>query len=268
MIMKIGLATIAFREYDLGVALDAAAGCNCDGVEIWGKPPHVLHPYDERQVKGIREEMEKRGLVASIYGSYVNPINEDFREAAQVAIKIARELGTSLIRVWAGNKDGKDAPVELWRTCIEGYKWFCRIAADAGMTLAVETHSNSLADTPEGMMRLIEETGAENLMANYQLSHVERPQDMAPGIEILGPYIANVHAQNFKVIRAGEGFKAERTNLEDGDVDYREVINLLKKFGFEGFVEIEFLKGEAGGREELLESLEKDVNFLRGLILE
>ncbi len=261
--MKVGLATIAFRGYDLTVALDAAAECKCDGVELWGKSPHLPQPYDEKKVKGIREEIEKRGLVVSIFGSYVNPINENFRENAQDAIKVAQDIGTSLIRVWAGNQDGIDAPADMWRTCIEGYKWFCKLAADAGIILAVETHNNSLADMPDGMMRLIEETGAENLMANYQLSHIERPEDMARGIEVLGPYIVNVHAQNFKVGAKG---KPQRTNLEDGDVDYREVISLLRKFEFDGFVEVEFIKDESGERDSLLKSLRKDIDFLKKLI--
>lgn len=265
--MKVGLATIAFRSYDLTVALDAAQECGCEGVELWGKPPHTPKPYNKDSMKKIREEMEKRGLKASIFGSYVNPINPDFREEAQTAIEIAQDLGTSLIRVWAGNKNAKDAPEELWRTCIDGYKWYCKVAADAGITLAVEIHANSLADVPEGMLRLIEETGAQNLKANYQLAHVEQPEDMLPGIQALGPHIVNVHAQNFRVIRTPEGLKAERTNLIYGDVDYRDVVVLLKKLGFDGFIEVEFIKDEDKGLEFMVESLRDDIDYLRNLIV-
>ena len=149
----------------------------------------------------------------------------------------------------------------MWRTCIEGYKWFW-LVADAGIILAVETHNNSLADMPDGMMRLIERQVLK-ILWHYQLSHIERPKDMARGIEVLGPYIVNVHAQNFKVGAKG---KPQRTNLEDGDVDYREVISLLRKFEFDGFVEVEFIKDESGERDSLLKSLRKDIDFLKKLI--
>ena len=39
--MKLGLCTIAFQEKPLEEVIDIAADYGFDGIEVWGKPPHL-----------------------------------------------------------------------------------------------------------------------------------------------------------------------------------------------------------------------------------
>ena len=45
--MKLGLCTIAFQEKPLEEVIDIAADHGFDGIELWGKPPHLPEDYDE-----------------------------------------------------------------------------------------------------------------------------------------------------------------------------------------------------------------------------
>ena len=55
--MKIGLCTIAFSELPLEEVLDIAAESRFDGVEIWGKAPHIPNEYDPEYVKAISRSL-------------------------------------------------------------------------------------------------------------------------------------------------------------------------------------------------------------------
>ncbi len=259
-LMKIGMATIAFREYDLRHALDVAKAGGCLGVELWGKPAHTPKGATIDDWENIRMKIESRDLKVSVFGSYANPIHEDFDKEVDDAILAAKTLGTGLIRTWAGDVDAKDASCKLWTTCIEGYKRVCDIAGEEGLVLAVETHANSLADTPEGMIKLIDSVGAGNLKANFQLAHADDPGSMERDLEYLGPYIANVHAQNFNVHQG----KYKRTSIEHGDIDYKNIVSKLKKLKFDGFIEVEFVTGNTFS--DMRQNMINDIEYLRKLI--
>jgi len=60
--MKLGVCTIAFREKLLRVALTIAQQIGFDGVEIWGREPHISESCDDRRVRAARKTVEWRGL--------------------------------------------------------------------------------------------------------------------------------------------------------------------------------------------------------------
>ena len=72
--MKLGLCTIAFQEKPLEEVIDIAADHGFDGIEVWGKPPHLPADYDESYVKNIKEMAQRKGLAISAFGSYVDPL--------------------------------------------------------------------------------------------------------------------------------------------------------------------------------------------------
>jgi sugar phosphate isomerase/epimerase len=99
--MKLGLCSIAFQDKPLEEVIDIAAEYGFDGVEVWGKPPHMPAEYDETHVKNIRNLAQQKGLAVSAFGSYVDPLMTFHQKHLEEAFKIAHELGTDLIRIWS-----------------------------------------------------------------------------------------------------------------------------------------------------------------------
>jgi hypothetical protein len=58
--MKVGLCTIAYQEQPLVEALDRAAGMQFDGVELWGKPPHLPVGAGDAEGRAIGEAIRER----------------------------------------------------------------------------------------------------------------------------------------------------------------------------------------------------------------
>ena len=72
--MKVGLCTIAFRERSLEDVISIASDYGFDGVEIWGKPPHMPEEYDVKYIEKVRNLVSSKGLEVTAFGSYVHPL--------------------------------------------------------------------------------------------------------------------------------------------------------------------------------------------------
>lgn len=259
--MKAGIATIALRSYDVFTALDMAHDAGFAGVEIWGKPPHTPEGVEEEHIRRVRDRARSNNLAIPIFGSYVNPSLPEFEQMSADAIAIAKLLGARIIRVWAGNKEPLAADEELWQHVSSSLHRFALLAADEGMTLAMEMHADTLCLTPEGALRVMEMTGASNLKLNYQVGDFANP-DVERDLALIGDSVVMVHAQNFKP-SCCDPAKLDRALIERGNVDYDKVCSILAQHGFKGYVEVEFLKGENDGGDALIESLKKDAAYLR-----
>jgi sugar phosphate isomerase/epimerase len=259
--MKAGIATIALRRYDIFTALDLAAEAGFSGVELWGKPPHTPEEFDEDHLRHVRDRARANGLKIHMFGSYVRPVLPDFAQKSDDALRTAKVLGARKIRVWAGNREPHEADDELWTHVTGSLREFALRAEDQGVTLAVEMHSGTLAATAEGSLRLIEMVGAPNFRLNFQAPDFANP-DTDRVVELVGDYVVNVHAQNYRP-SAIDKEKLELSRISEGTIDYDHLLGLLAGHGFDGYVEVEFLKGENVGEQIMLESLKKDAAYLR-----
>jgi len=264
VLLKAGLATIALRKYDIFKAIDLAAEAGFAGVEIWGKPPHTPDQFDEDHTRKILDRLRENRLEVSMFGSYVNPCSPDYEQKKEDALKIARIIDARIIRVWAGNKEPHEAPDELWGHVASALHEYALRAGEYGIELAMEMHGGTLCFTPEGALRIIEEAGSPYLKLNYQVANPSVPE-YERVIAMVGDHVINVHAQNYRPW-AEDPSKMELCLVEEGQVNYAEVLRLLSKHGFDGFVEVEFLKGEFAESEEvMLDSLMRDAAYLSRL---
>ena len=261
--MKPGIATIALRKYDILHAIDIAAEAGFLGIEVWGKPPHIPEPVDQDHLLAIRDRIRGYELEVSMLGSYVNPSLVDFEARADRAIDTAKVLGTRIIRVWAGDREPHEANEENWTDIIRAMREFALRAEYHGLTLAMEMHSGTLCATPEGALRVIEQSGSPNLKLNFQVVNFANA-DIENLVSMVGRHSVNVHAQNFQPSGVEEG-KMERSLIQEGVVDYERVLSLLSKQGFDGFVEVEFVKDEGLSESAMMDALKKDARYLRML---
>ncbi|MFQ3549980.1 MAG: sugar phosphate isomerase/epimerase family protein [Armatimonadota bacterium] len=257
--MKTGISTIALRKYDVFKAIKLAKSAGFDGVEIWGKPPHITEVYDESHIKKVKDAVDANGLVVCMYGSYVKPGTDGSDNLFDDSIKIAKLLDTKLIRIWPGAKEPQDADEDYWEMVIDKLIEYGDIAEDNGLILSLEVHGGTLSATTDGAERIIDMTNHNAIKLNWQIDLEEG--DFEKVLGRLAKYTASVHAQNFKENAEG---KMELSLISEGVVDYRKALDILNKNGFNGFVEVEFLKGEFDEDENImLNSLKADAEFLR-----
>ena len=256
---KVALCTIAFSEDPLEEVLDLASAVGFPAVELWGKDPHMGEPFDEKRVRGVSRMLAERGLALSVFGSYLELGVEGEIERAGPVLETAAALGAPIVRVWAGNTASAEASEEDWTVCLRDCERACRMAEPFGLVLAVEMHGGSLADMAGAALRVVEEVGAPDLKLNFQVSYPPEEEDPYERVRKVAPWVVNVHVQNF--IRDDEG-AWKWCLIEEGCVDYREILPPLKEAGFDGYFEVEFVKEPAESKRQFLE---KDHAFLRSL---
>lgn len=252
--MKLGLCTIAFQEKPLEEVIDIAADYGFDGIEIWGKPPHLPEEYDESYVRNIRDMALRKGLEISAFGSYVDPLMPLHQKHFEEAFKIAHELGTDLVRIWSGGGPSKSIVPADKRLILFRLMSITQWANFRNIRLGLEMHNNNFTDSVETILEAIQGIGLPALKTYYQpLARVDADEPHTAA-EKLAEHIVNVHAQNFDEGRKG-------CPIADGVVDYTCIVEILSTAGYNGYLEVEFVHGD-----NKLEGLQRDRDYLASLI--
>lgn len=260
--MKIALCTIAFRERLLEYSLDVARECSFDGVEIWGREPHISEVYDANRVAAARKMVADHGLEIAAFGSYLRfGATQPEQLTLRDMLQIGADLEVPVMRVWASDVPSVQADEKLWaRTVAEAREAAC--AADKlGMRLAVEMHSNTLADTGASARRLVDEVGHPALGLNYQAAPRLDEEDALARLELVLPHVLHFHAQNYLPLN-GSLEKVERVGLSEGAIDYAPLVQRLRETGYQGYLAVEFCPSN---HQDKRAALKADCAYLRSL---
>ncbi len=261
--MKTALCTIAFRERLLEYSLDIACEAGLDGVEIWGREPHISEEYDANRVTAARKMVTDRGLEVAVFGSYLRlgAVGNDNNISLRNVLQIAAGLEAPVVRVWASDVGSDQADEALWKRTIEECREAAAAASRMGMKLAAEMHSGTLADTGPCARRLVDEVGHDHFGLNYQASSKLGEEDALERLEFALPHVFHLHAQNYAPLN-GDPERVERVGLADGVIDYAPLVQRLREAGYEGYLAVEFSPSNC---EDKREAIIRDAQYLRSL---
>ena len=251
--MKLGLCTIAFQEKPLEEVIDIAADYGFDGIEVWGKSPHLPEDYDASYLKNIRNLAQQKGLAISAFGSYVNPLMDLHQKHFEDAFKVAQELGTNLVRIWSGGGPSKSITPYDKRMILFRLVSLAQWANFRSITMGLEMHNNQLTDSADSILEIIENTNMPSLMTYFQPLNRQDAEEAYDAAQRLAPHVVNIHAQNFD--ENGKGCA-----IAEGVIDYNRIVETLGGAGYDGYIQIEFVHGE-----NKLEALQRDRDFLASL---
>lgn len=263
--IRVIMCTLAWREKLLDYALVAAQKAGFDGVEIWGREPHVPEKFDETRLRATRKQLESTHLTPMVLGSYLRlGATRNDANAVQLAdtLHVARWLKTSLVRVWMSDVSSRAASAEVWSRAITQAQQACDQAAKLGLTLVAEMHSATLADTAKSAVRVVHEVDRPNFRLNYQIATATDGQTPEERLEMVLPWVAHVHAQNYERLAGHDSDPVRRVPLSVGVASYPRLVGMLRDAGYEGCIAVEFAHDETGDK---LGALREDLAFLRSL---
>lgn len=230
--------SIAFRDQPVEALIPRLARLGYDGIEIWGG--QIEHRTPD-ELAAIRRLCVGHGLRIAAISPYFW-LTRDLPEllarsfaTAERFVAIAHALagpdGPPLIRTFVdAGPDGIGSAVATpaqWARAVGALR---RITAlDRGVGFAVETHINTLADTPASAQRLLAAVDAPNLCINYQPAE----GDPVPGWRLLRPAVRHLHLQGPHG-PAGGGY------LEDGGHRLPELLAALRADGYAGTLSVEY----------------------------
>lgn len=189
----IGLCSVTFREESVEEVIRLAKEANLDLIE-WGSDAHVPQT-DKEKAEKVAQLMKEAGLQSNSYGTYYRlGSKEDFTDY----IEVAKILGASTLRVWAGEKGSAEVTAEERAQVVEDAKRIGKLAAAEGLTIGLEYHAKTLTDTPESAVQLMEEIQMENVLLYWQPAETLTVQERIESLPKLAPWITNVHVFNWE----------------------------------------------------------------------
>ncbi len=263
---KLGFCSISAMDRSLAAAAEVAANAGLDGLEVTARPPHLDPDAGLDAAREAGRSVRAAGVDVIAYGSYLGRPDVAGQMQAERDVAVAEALETRLLRVWAELPvDSGSSESEGFRHIVELLRQTCDLAEQRGITVVVERHIGSFADTPDRIERLLDVVGRLNLALNYQVLDDLPPEEaeaQPDDARRLIPHARYYHLKNYRPNPAG-GALLPGGSLEGGVLDYSQILPAALDAGYEGPMTFEFLSWEP---KPLEEKLAADVEFVRRVL--
>jgi len=243
-----------------------------DGVMLMAKRPHVSPlDYDTAARKALRRRIEGLGLELVCLAGYTDfTAGVDKAGIPNVEIqacyvgelaKLARDLGTNMVRIFTGYERSGVAYDKQYAMVVEGLKLAGKRAAKYGVTLAVQNH-HDIGVGHDEMYWLLKEVNLPNVKAAFDawaptLAGL-KAEEIREAILKMKGFIVHTSAADYVRLpryRYEQGLTnyLQRESLVravpmgEGIIDYESFFNALKEIGYQGYIAYEMCEVLEGG---------------------
>ena len=251
-----------------------------EGVMLVAKRPHVSpHDYDKAARARLKAKIDSLGLTLvglAGYTDFTAGIDKPGIPNAEIQAswvgeiaELAKDLGTNMVRVFTGY-ERPDVPYDKqYAEVVAGLKMAGKLAAEHGVTLAVQNH-HDIALHHDAMYWLLKEVNMPNVMAGWDawspvLEGLTLEQQRESILK-MKPFIINtivadyVTHPRFTYVNNLTNYQAEQPVMRavpvgQGIIDYKNWMNTLKEIGYQGWVVYEMCEVLDGGGS--VENLDK-----------
>jgi len=283
--MKFSVFTVMLPEWDPETAVEKLKNAGYDGVEwrvtnvpeekkgqqpsFWGNNLCTIE-LDEvvDRAEEIRDLTASAGLEIPSLAGYGTV--DDF-ETTQTLLDAARIMGAPLVRVGVGGYDPEVGFDALFKKARRDFEKTAEMASRAGVKACLETHMGQIAPSASAARRVLDglDPGAVGVIYDPGNMVTEGHERTRMGLEILGPYLAHAHAKNGAWVKNENPEPGEHpwspghhAALDDGIVDWRQVLADLQAVGYDGYVSFEDFSSERSTEEKV----KFNVEYLRSLL--
>jgi hexulose-6-phosphate isomerase len=204
--------------------------------------------FDTEQLKTTAAGASKAGIgVDSIVCSthWSQPLSdpdpavfEKTMAATRVSLQNAKDLGGDMVLLVPAVVNPKVMYRDAWTRSIERVKRLAEDAEKIGVTIGIENVWNKFLLSPLEAKRFIEEIGSPRVRFWFDIGNVVLYGYSQDWIRTLGPLIARMHIKDFK------SDKKEFVPLQEGSVDWAEVMRAIDEIGFKGYIAAEVQGGD------------------------
>ncbi len=254
--------------------LEKAKSLGYDGVMLMAKRPHLsVLDFDESARSRLRDKLASLQLELVCLAGYTDfclgserldiPTREmQILYVAELA-RLARDLGSRLIRVFTGYTPAAATPEQAWIWCVDSLRECARRAADFGVTIGVQNHHDT-ASHFESLFDLLSEINEPNCKAMFDAwSPALHGSNLVAAVQKMAPYIVHTTVADYVrrprfsyvpqlVNYARETDAVRAVPMGEGFIDYRSFFRALTETGYQGAVAYEMCSPLRGGGSEAI----------------
>ncbi len=250
-----GLVSVTFRSLEPLDILKAVCRAGLNGIE-WGGDVHVPHG-DIKKAREVRRITEEAGLAVVAYGSYYcfgDILGTQGALSFDPVLETAAALGAPVIRVWAGRQGSLETPAIERETIVRAARRIGGAAAKESICVAFEYHSETLTDTSESALALLEEIAHPNIRSLWQPPNGRDFSYRLAGLKSIMSFLENLH-----VFHWGQSIE-DRQPLTKGIHDWEHYLSQAQQPGKDRHALLEFVPGDS------LESFYREASTLKLLL--
>ncbi|WP_101842754.1 sugar phosphate isomerase/epimerase [Halobacillus sp. Marseille-P3879] len=192
----------------------------------------------------------------------------DLQETERI-LQIANKIGAGSIRLGVPQYNRTFHYNDLFDQAVH-YLYECeQLCKQYDVKGLVETHHNTIAASASSAYRLVSPFSPDHIGVLYDPGNmvIEGHENYRLGMELLGPYLAHVHAKNAAWVPVEKNeeplkWESQWTSLPEGFVKWEEVIKDLKAVGYDGFIGME----DFSGKYETKEALQRNLAYFKQLL--
>jgi hypothetical protein len=242
-----GLCSVTLRHSSIADVARIAAGAGLAGVE-WGTDVHVR---DAASADEARDSTVEAGLNVLSLGSYYRAGSfANFDALAHLAARLAAPR----IRVWAGGLGSAESDGDVRAAVVRDTQRIAEIAGGQGLEIAFEYHGETLTDTPDSALRLVQDVGRDNVGTYWQPAVGLSDQEALAGLRQVLPFVSGVHCFSWWP-------EQERLALSARKQLWQAAADVLREAGRPVDIMLEFVAGD------LPENVSHDAEFLNHIAL-
>lgn len=237
--IRLHLCTISFRHHliSLPELANWASAQGFDGIELWGV--HARHLADQPELDG--RWLQGRSLTVPMISDYL-PLEGSEADAIRHTrdlCRLARHWRAPKVRTFAGQQGSAGMSADRRRQITRRLRMLAQCVADEGLSLMLETHPGTLADTVDSTLTLLAEADHPALGVNFDVLHVwESGADPCAALDQLAPWVQHCHFKNIGHYRqlgvfapanvySPAGCREGMVPVLDGACDYRPLLSAL-----------------------------------------
>ncbi len=250
-----GLVSVTFRKLSPEQIIDLVRQAGLTGIE-WGGDIHVPHGDLSTAVE-VRKRTEDAGLRVCAYGSYYRAVdNEADGLTFEPVLESALALGAPVIRVWPGRRGSAAADAAYRAAVSANLREIGETANRSDVLVALEFHGNTLTDTVESALTLMDEVDHPNVKLYWQAPHDQSTEERLDGLKRVRRHLSHLHAFYWDMLEGN----LVRCPLSAGIGAWRAYLDAVADLEGDRFVLLEFVRDESP--EQFLE----DARVLKRLI--
>jgi sugar phosphate isomerase/epimerase len=251
--------------YD-GVEWRVARTTETEVVDYWSGNRATLDESNIlEEARLARKLCDQHGLEVPALGTYLNVYSE--AGLVERVLEAADILGAQMVRVSPPSYDGKENYRVLFERAVLRYRELLELFRRRGKKALVEVHHGGIVPSASAAYRLVSNFSPEFIGVLLDPGNMvfEGYESWQLGAELLADYVAHVHVKNARWERRGDSWAVNVCPLEEGVVDWKDVIGALRKINYNGYLSLEDFS-ESGLSTEA--KLRKDHAFLNSLLAE
>lgn len=214
----------------------------------------VYESRDEKYLRELKARADALGLEIHAGTGGICPTSGRFdarygtaEEHLRLAIRIARALGSPVVRCFLGSVDDRKGPEGIYRhirAATQVLKNVRGAALEAGVKIAVENHSGDMQSWE--LVELIEKAGKDFVGATMDSGNAACAlEDPLRSLEILGPYALSTGIRDSMIWECEEGAMVQWTAMGEGCVDLQAYFDRYARLCPRTPVVLEIISGSA-----------------------